>query len=472
MRSSEKIKRLFAESRVTVSSEVNDRMVKDSLLAYRETDRSRSIATHPGIWRAITRSRITKVAAAATIVVFAVGLLMWLSTGKSVSSIAFADVLETVRTSSYTFDMTVLIKMDASSALQPSGTLQAMVLGPGRMRVDGSTGVGEISSIVDVTKGKSLILFHRQKAGIRKIPKTGTYAEAGGLLSLCTKPVENLWNMQDGTEKLLGEKEIDGLPATGFKVLQKDKDFQYEITIWANTKTKAPISVEMIQASLDDPAESIGFMMTNFALKAQLGENLFSVEIPAGYTLAYESHLDELELGTERSIEAEKIEELLRLGSQDKKSEALEILLGIDWTKKFTFSEKPYVFTITGKQYVSLKPEDQRKVMDEVSAVQHAVRVIVKEATNLGQAAVSVKDYKKAERYFDAALQLGKLLTADPDRMLGARLAGIAAEQRALKEMIKLYTLTSDPEKLRAAENELQKMQNEFERIRKSVSIP
>ena len=415
----------------------------------------------PRVWY---RTRLAQAAVAGLIVIGTVGLFSWLTTGNGASGVALAEVLESIRTSSYTFDLTVITKEQASTSAR------AMVLEPGRMRFEVSSGLGRISAIVDMTKGKSLLLFQKQKAGIMETPTKGRYAEVGGFLSLCMKPIENLWNLRDGTEAKLGKKEIDSEPAAGFKVLQKDQHFQYEITIWADTNRRVPILVEMIQTSLDDAAESLKFTMHNFSLDRDLGEELFSVEIPPGYTLAYESDLDQLKTDTGRSPEAEKIEELLRLWSQDRKSEALEMLLGIHWTEKFTFSEKPYIFTITEKQYISLKHEDQQQAMRQIVATVTAVRSIGQKAVKLGVAAMSVQDYEKSERYFDAGLQFGKLLMRDPDSMLIVRLTGIAAERDALSEMVKLYTVTSDPEKLRAVKEELQAMQDEQERIKTSVS--
>jgi len=76
--------------------------------------------------------------------------------------------------------------------------------------------------------------------------------------------------------------------------------------------------------------------------------------------------LDELETEPGTSSEAEKIEELLRLWLEGNTSESVGMLLAIDWSKDFTFSEKPYIFTIKEKQFISLKPEDQQEVMNEL----------------------------------------------------------------------------------------------------------
>ncbi len=108
--------------------------------------------------------------------------------------------------------------------------------------------------------------------------------------------------------------------------------------------------------------------------------------------------------------------------------------------------------------------------MNEVVATVTAVRSIGREVLKVGVAAMSAQDYKKSEGSFDAGLQFGKLLMRNPDHMMVVRLAGIAVERDALKEMIKLYTVTKDPGKLQAAKKELQAMKDEQLRIMKIAS--
>ena len=151
------------------------------------------------------RSRMTKLAAAAVIIIAVlIGINQF---GGSIdgAGVAFAEVLEHIRTSNYTFDLTVLTEDQASN------TGQAMVLEPGRVRLNWAVGLGKVSSIIDISEGKSLLLFHQFKTGqIREVPTPGKDDGAGGIFALCTKPIENLWDLRNGTEEELGEKEIDG----------------------------------------------------------------------------------------------------------------------------------------------------------------------------------------------------------------------------------------------------------------------
>ena len=196
---------------------------------------------------------------------------------------------------------------------------------------------------------------------------------------------------------------------------------------------------------------------------------MFSLEVPDGYTLAYQEDLEKLEVDTESSTEAEKIEQILELWSQGRKDEPIEILLGIEWTEQIEFGKEPYLFSMTEKGYISLKAEDQKRVMEEIMTTAVTVREIVYEVVRLGQEAVSSNNYEAAEQYYEAGLQLGKLLARDPESMIMVRLVGIAVEKKTLNEMISLYTTMNNQEKSQTAEKQLRAAEAEGDKIKKEA---
>ena len=468
MSSAKKIQRLFAKSDVTVDSKVDDRIINDALTAFDKSEKTISVSAESNTWRIIMKNRITKLTAAAVTIIAVLISISQFDGFNDESSVAFGEVLGHIQTSSYTFGLTV----ETTTEKKPSEafTMQAMVLELGRLRIDCSAPVGKISSITDFNTGQSLLLFHQNKAGVlMEEPVLKTNDGVGGIYALFSKPIENLWNLPDGTQENLGEKQIDWQTVTGFRVFQEDPYFEYDITIWANITTGEPVIVEVLSKPSDTSYPSIKWTMKNFNLDVELDEELFSLEVPEGYTLAYQSDLDELEAEAEPSVEAKRIVQMFELWSEGRKNEAVEILLGIDWTQPFEFGKEPYIFSITEKGYISLKAEDQKRAMDEIMAVSTTVRQIVYEVLNLGQAAVSAQNYKEAERYFEAGLQLGKLLERNPESMIIVRLVGIAVEKKILNEMISLYTTTNAQEKLRAAEEQLRAAEAEAEEIKKKV---
>jgi hypothetical protein len=421
------------------------------------------------MWRGIMKSRITKLAAAAVIIIsIAIGIDYF---GGPIhgAGVAFGEVLGYVQTSSYTFDLTVKT-VPPDGGLTPL-TMQAMVWELGRMRVDCTTGtVGKISSITNFNTGKTLLLFHQNKTGVIKQESVlNQNTGAGGIVSFCAKPIENLWNLRDDTEEQLGEKVAQGQIITGFRVFQEDQYFQYNITIWADSKSGVPSLVEVTAKPLDASYTSVKWTMNNFDLDVELDEKSFSLEVPAGYTLAYQSDLDSPKLQTEPSAESQKVLQMLELWSEGKRSEAVQVLLGINWTGPIEFGKEPYLFSLTEKGYVSLKAEDQRRVMDEIMTTATTVRKIVHEVLSIGQAAVAAQDYERAEGHLEAVLQLGKLLARDPESMIIVRLLGIAIQKRGLNEMINLYSTLNDQEKLQAAKSHLEAAEVEGDKIKKEA---
>lgn len=415
------------------------------------------------------KSPITKIAAAAVLIIAVMIGINQFGGSVDVSSVAFGQVLEYFQTSSYSFDLTVDTGMEDQA--QQVNIIQGTVWEVGKMRMDFSAvGVGKISSIVDLNSGNSLLLFHRDETAVAKKEfllnkNTG----AGGIVSLCTKPVENLWDLRDGTEEQLGEKEIDGQHVTGFRVLQEDQYYEYDITIWADFDSGAPFLVELLAEPLYESYPSIRWKMANFDLDVELDEELFSLDVPAGYTLAYQEDLENLEVETEASIESEKIVQVLELWSRGGKNEAIGLLLEVDWTKRIEFGKEPYIFSVSEKAYKSLKADDQRRAIKEISVSMASVKAIVKKLLAQGKAAAVNRNYKKAERYFNAGYQLGKLLERDPERIIIVRLVGIGACAKTSKEMIVLYKTTNNHEKLQEAEKQLRAVEAELDKIKKQA---
>ncbi len=455
------------KSTVTTSDEMDKRILNDALTVYEESQTSNPAEHQPLIRRIIMKSTITKLAAAA-VIIFAIliGINKYFGSIRT-GSVAFGDVLGYIQKRSYTFDLTLGMAAEKTKEedLQEF-TIEAMVWELGKMRVDCSAGpgVGKITSITDFNAGKTLLLFHHNQTGvIKEEPFLNKNTAGSGVLYFCTRPIENLWNVRDGTEQRLGKKEIDGQKVTGFRVLQEDRHFEYDITIWADSKSGVPVLVE------EQSYPSIKLTMKNFDLDVELDEELFSLDLPEGYTLAYQEDLEELQVKTEQSAEAKKIVRMLELWSEDKKDEAIKLLLQIDWTKKIEFGKEPYIFSLTEKGYVSLKAEDQTNVIEKIMATASEMRKLANEVVDSGKTAVSSQEYEEAEKYFNAALQLGKLLDQNPDSMLIAHLVGIAIEKIALNEMISLYKTTNNHKELKKAQQRLSTVQKEIEKIKEQA---
>ena len=458
MRPADNIEKLISNVPIDSNSDVDEAVLND---LFEELDSSKAkyrTTQQACTWRTIMTGRIAKLAVAAVFVAAVIIVLSQLGGSK----VAFAKVLEHIRTSGYTFDV--------KPKYRGAQTIPAMVLRPGRMRLEAPVGLGRISFIIDTTKSESLMLIHQFKAAIVKIPETGSHAEAGLLFTLCTKPIENLWNLKDGTEEDLGVKVIDGQKARGFRVSRKYEDFKYDVVIWANARTGVPILVEITGNPLDGSSESAEFVFDNFELDVELDESLFSLKPPAGYTLTNQKELDELTRGTPKTQTGERIEKLLALWSEGNKQDSVELLLGTDFSADIQFGPKAYFFILTEMDYIALKDADKNRAWEDVSATAKTVRELTRHVVDLGKNAAEEKDYDKAEQYFEAALQCGKILTRNPEGMLIVRLVGIAVEKLALNELISLYATINNREKLKAAKDRLQAVEAQAQEIKSKVS--
>jgi len=414
----------------------------------------------------IMNSRVIKVAAGIIFVGLIVAVVKFFGGSTTSTSVAFGEVLRQIQNSSYTFDLATVIEGKVSPTVN-----KGMVLRPGKFRIDAPQIMGGVSTIADISTKKYLLLFHGQKTAMTmtEIPGAKSVPEEAGPFVLFLRPVENLWNLRDGTEKSLGEKEIDGQPAVGFQVQQEGKDYQCEIVVWAHAETGRPIRVEITIYNPEDSSQSMTMVMSRFDLDTELDEELFSLEYPKGYTMAYQKTLEETITDTESTPEAKKIERSFALWSQDKKDEAVETLLSVDWTKPIEFSEKMYLFSLTEKGYVALKQEDQQQVMKEIMEISSQLIGLVRQIWNLARTARSERDYQKAELCLETSLNLGRLINRNPEGILAAQSVGLSIRRKSLDEMMILYKETNRQGKLQQVEEEIRKVDAERESFRENI---
>ncbi len=217
----------------------------------------------------------------AALVLLAAGLVYWIG-GRGV---AFADVIEHVR-SARTLTYNLTVQLDE----KPAVTVPTMRMEPGRIR---QIMPGGGIMIMDMAQGKSLVLDPNEKKAIL-MRITGqpqmTDQMSGGF-------IEELRNLRDGSEEMLGKQEINGQDAVGFQVHNGDLNW----TIWADAQTGLPIHIQ-IQMEGGMFGEGTA-TMTDFKFDVDLDESLFSLTPPEGYTLE-EMQVDASEPSENDLIEA------------------------------------------------------------------------------------------------------------------------------------------------------------------------
>lgn len=130
---------------------------------------------------------------------------------------------------------------------------------------------------------------------------------------------------------------------------------------------------------------------------------------------------------------------------------------------------RPYMRTITEREFWKLSPEDQKKAMAETIESCRENRAYIKDIIAQAQDSISNNDNMRAEAYLISGLERGRALSANKEGLLITRLVGIACQKAGLKEMERLYTSMADHSKVQMAQRQLQDLETEVEEIRETV---
>ena len=454
----EKTEEIIRQMHFKASEQTHARIRNDVLTVYQQSRRSRSVLAHGLTRRTVMSRRLIQVAF--TIVVLVIGLKIFTHFH---NGIAFAEVLNYIQAQGYSFDLTV-------QENNSSETMRGMILQPGRMRFDAKTGVRSFSAITDTGSNKTLLLSrHFKIAQYVNTAEEFERMEASKLLYLCSRPIQNLWDLRDGTEEELGKKEFDGLTALGFKVVHRDDNFDNEITLWADARSGRPVTVEIISTALQAPGNRLIWTLTNFDLDTELDESMFSMEIPADYALANQKSLQDIDFEEKSDEDARKIVNAMQLWKEDRQDEAIKSLLDVNWDEPITFAEEPYILTMTEKKLVSLKKAEQDKLMPGIMDSCSVLRKICFELVRIAKEAIAANDYAGAELHLETVLNFGELVNRDPEAMYIVRLVGITMRKLSLVELESLYEQWNQPDKLNSVREKIRQVDAYFNSVTDGV---
>lgn len=258
--------------------QVRDRSVREFEAGTTETKTNRTT-----IWGLIMKSPITKFAAIAAVLIAAIifGVIQFGGSFDG-ASVAWADVVKPIL-HAQTAIFTMIIGEEGKAP-----EIQDMVMGSRIRRT--MEGIEDIS-IIDLETSRILTLDPKEKEA--------TYIDLKGLPKI-PNYLENLRNVITMLEEEpqfvveeLGEKEIDGTRAVGFRGVHP----KVEVTIWADAETALPIRIEQQEGQLL-------VISKDFQFDVEMDESLFSMEVPEGYTQK------QMELDLFGSTEADFIEGL------------------------------------------------------------------------------------------------------------------------------------------------------------------
>ena len=265
MKPANHIKTFFENAAIRTNPKMDKAVLNEVLMAQEQAKEKESAIVQPTIWRTIMKSPITKLAAAAVLII-AVLIAVHQFVG-SVESVAFAQVVRpflTARTA--TFKVTVSVQDG------PTQTGDGMFMEPGRMRQTAAEGTTVIN---DLQQGKMVVLIPAQNRAI--VYELVNIPEDPGDLNIFVeirRRVREAQELDDECVEFLGEQEIEGRAAIGYHVQKPGLD----ITVWADAKTLLPIRME-------NTTGPTTYSMSNIVFDVELDESLFSLEIPEGYTV-------------------------------------------------------------------------------------------------------------------------------------------------------------------------------------------
>ncbi len=265
MKPADRIKKLINKSDVTTSSETDKTILSDVWEHLEKLKQKKLATTRPNIWRTIMKSPITKLTTAAVIIIAVlIGIHQF---SDSIESVAIADIVQPFLTAH-----TATFKITIGGRGVPSQEFDGMFMEPCRMR---QTTPGGGTMIADLEQGRIVTLIPQAKQAV-VLEVTNAPEDPGDLnfFQYIRMRILNAQPLDDESVEFLGEQQIDGQSAIGYHVRKPGLD----ATLWANSETKMPLRIEVI----DDP---MVITMSNIVFDMELDESLFSLDVPEGYNV-------------------------------------------------------------------------------------------------------------------------------------------------------------------------------------------
>jgi len=264
MRPADSIDKLIKKLHLTASAELDEKVHSEISRAMAEPRETKSAKLEPNIWRTIMQSRITKLAAAAVIIIAVLVGIHQFGGSVDVASVAWADVVRPIL-NARTATLDILIGSQEHQTI-----IHDEVMGSRIRRT--VLGVKHSDIIIDLEQMKMMVLDH---AG-----KTAVYIELDGLgnlqnyLELLQDIVARMQNKEEYQVENQGLQEIEGQDYIVF-VAESDKD---TVTIWADPETALPVRIE-------HKTPNMQIVCDNLQFDVALDESRFSMEVPDDYVI-------------------------------------------------------------------------------------------------------------------------------------------------------------------------------------------
>jgi hypothetical protein len=296
MNPEEKIKKLIDESKITTSTQTEKKILGDAFGHFDKLKLQTSPIIGPYIWRIIMKSQLTKIAAAAVVIIACMaGLTMF----KQTSSVAIAldDVLtriEQINSYMYQTNSTTTV-----SRVVNDRKMVVDVKMHGTVLVSKEYGRKETMTIQNLdsketTSQETYLLFkEKSRITISHTRKSYTHIEYDDAffeeyMKDSSDPRTMVEQILKCEYKSLGISTIDGVKVEGFQT--QDPNYmegllgKVDIKLWVDLKTQLPVKIER-NIQREEPMNISG-VMNNFQWNVPVGASEFKPVIPEDYTSA------------------------------------------------------------------------------------------------------------------------------------------------------------------------------------------
>jgi outer membrane lipoprotein-sorting protein len=268
MKSEDQIKRLAKKIRVNPDASVDERVLACAETALAKSTKNQDAVPMrcPSIWRTIMKNPVTKIAAAAVIIIAVLIGTYYFGDSVNIAGTAYAEVVERLQNAR---TMTYIVESTTGIESMPSMTMEIAFKEPGYMRM---AMTGGYVSIIDSIQGKGLTILPPKKQFIEIEMSNLQNDPAQQNINV----IEKLRNLPERADEELGTSEIDGQEVQGFRITEEG----LINTVWIDMQTKELVLVEMEFVN----APGMSGTMSDFQFDMELDDSLFNLTPPDDYT--------------------------------------------------------------------------------------------------------------------------------------------------------------------------------------------
>jgi outer membrane lipoprotein-sorting protein len=290
MTKAKNIEELIKKLRYDTSSQMYDRIFDNVLQAQEQSEQQKSAATRPNIWRMIMKTKITKFAAAAVLIIAVLIGINQFGSSIDGASVAWGQLVERVdEIKTYTFQG--YISQSGLPNMPEGKTIEVEIV------VYSSSEYG--SRMETYGEGKLLMIMHmlpQEKIGISVMPSQKKYTRMTltdeqfcKMRQQGNDPKEMVKKFMSADYKELGRDTIDSIEVEGIEVTDPTgwggMFDSFLGRIWVDIETELPVQIEMEFGSEQIEQKMV---LDQFQWDIELDPTLFEPNIPGDYTLMAE----------------------------------------------------------------------------------------------------------------------------------------------------------------------------------------